>query len=46
MITGSSKEEIMNYVIDHGKRDHNLKESNFSPDLMNKIMNLITESKQ
>jgi predicted small metal-binding protein len=46
LITGSSKEEIMEFVTDHGKREHNLKDSDFSPELVNKIKSLITESKE
>ena len=46
MITGNSKEEIMTWVMDHGKRDHNLTDNDFSPELVNKIQSLITESKE
>ncbi|MDR4492005.1 MAG: DUF1059 domain-containing protein [Candidatus Nitrosocosmicus sp.] len=45
IIKGNSKEEIMNQAKEHGKRDHNLQESDFTPELVNKIENLITESK-
>lgn len=46
MITGNSKEEIMTCVMDHGKRDHNLTDNDFSLELMDKIQSLITESKE
>jgi predicted small metal-binding protein len=44
-IKGNSKEEVMSQAMKHGKRDHNLKNSDFSPELVNKIENLIVESK-
>jgi len=40
-IKGNSKEEVMNQAIELGKRDHNLKGSDFSPELVNKIDSLI-----
>jgi len=45
-IKGNTKEEIMNQAMEHGKRDHDLKESDFSPELVNKIENLIVESNE
>ncbi len=45
-IKGNSKEEVMNQAIEHGKRDHNLKESDFTPELVNKIESLIVDPKE
>ncbi|TVP40887.1 DUF1059 domain-containing protein [Candidatus Nitrosocosmicus arcticus] len=43
---GNSREEVINQAREHGKRDHNLKDSDFSPELVNKIESLIVESKE
>lgn len=45
-IKGDTREEVMSQAMEHGKRDHNLKESDFSPELVNKIESLIVESKE
>lgn len=34
----------MSQAMEHGKRDHDLKDSDFTPELVNKINGLIVES--
>ncbi|MDR4491220.1 MAG: DUF1059 domain-containing protein [Candidatus Nitrosocosmicus sp.] len=45
VIKGNSKEEIMSQAMEHGKHEHDLKDSDFTPELVNKIEGLIIESK-